>query len=530
MPSTQSEATSSERVVYGLVDSTASKAAPPERTPPRAREEPYFRLPDDATSLRTETTATPVLAPRRRQAPTWMTNHRPMEDNSLVPTLAQHRVLDTATETCVGHAAPQNGQGSLLQEVLYLRCPDFPVMLARIAAAGLPTPADTPIVIPGMPTPYARPYSELPPAAQQHFLTHPVWAMLPKTAENSLRVPERRNSAPHPLSDRPLGTEVDYPLWQGLTLPCYDPVKLKQWAAFNAAGLTPHHVYGYTLCSGKRRNARGVQVHNDRWGVFHPQITRERPTQPHTHRPLCHMWTRNAMCDLGRTCTHQHSVDRLPDAICLQYLKRGHCVRGPACRFIHGIDINDPTGKEMASDALPVRPDTVPDVLTDSPIPPPITDRERSLTQEPVWVPNAVPTVFAHYEKCMTNDLYGTPPTGWWEPTPPPPKQNQLEMAFDKLLQLVSNKRVAPPEVGRWIMDNGLSNLATRLGRATEHYDENLTSLCDDGRPISAEHRPRKRKLDDDYSRIADHLWYTVRDRSEAINRQLDELVRHPEN
>ena len=103
-------------------------------------------------------------------------------------------------------------------------------------------------------------------------------------------------------------------------------------------------------------------------------------------------------------------------------------------------------------------------------------------------------------------------------------------MAFDKLLQLVSNKRVAPPEVGRWIMDNGLSRLATNLGRATVNYDENMTSLCDDGRPISSEHRPRKRKLEDDHARIAHHFWYTVQDRSNAIDRQLDELVRTPNN
>ena len=59
----------SERVVYGRVDSTASKATPPQRTPPPTREEPYYWLPDDATGLRTDMTATPVLAPTRRQTP-----------------------------------------------------------------------------------------------------------------------------------------------------------------------------------------------------------------------------------------------------------------------------------------------------------------------------------------------------------------------------------------------------------------------------------------------------------------------------
>ena len=240
-----------------------------------------------------------------------------------------------------------------------------------------------------------------------------MWAMPPKTAENSLRVPERRDNAPHPLSDRPLGTEVAHPLWHGLTLPRYDPVKCKQWAAFNAAGLTPHRIYGHTLCSGKRRNARSVQVHNDRWGVFHPQITRERDTQPYTHRPLCHMWTRITMRDLGRACTHQHSIERLPDAICQRYLRRGHWVRGPDCRFYTRHRTQRPHGPRNGEGRAPRqarhnarRPHRLP-------IPPPITDRETALTHEPEWVPNAVTTVLARHAKCMTNDLYGTPPTGW---------------------------------------------------------------------------------------------------------------------
>ena len=88
---TRSTGTASELVVYGLVDSAAAKALPPRpKQPAPTKARPYFRVADDATSLRTTTVVSAVLGPTDSDTPLWMEGYKPLPHDKIVPTTAQH--------------------------------------------------------------------------------------------------------------------------------------------------------------------------------------------------------------------------------------------------------------------------------------------------------------------------------------------------------------------------------------------------------------------------------------------------------
>ena len=505
---------------------------------------------DSITEYETALPTAPVIPPMQAVEVPYLPYLGASNPNTMRLTTASHmklRAADSHARTERAHWRPDSNNiaASLEAQVInpgdhmgpatLIRFATWPSILAEYALRGKAHPHDINVVSPHTAEPWSEFHMHLPEQAKWYYNENAIWiALRPEQAREWLTPQQWLPGQPHPLAARPMGatlsrrpTEEDLP---NAEFPSRHRDDLLRWSGLNRGGCPPSGVYGWVLLEDAPHDEDGIRVHAPALGVYHPPFARDRPKQPYEGAELCHNFQRRGICPFGRVCHHMHAPHNVYKALCRTYHKGERC--RPSCERIHGLDINDPQGRDLHT-SLQVKPDTVPEILTTSPWPPRTTFRERANTPRPLWC--AVPCweTYSALQHYMTESLYGAAqPSPNWRPTQLPQEVHDAEHAVDYALTMLAETRVLPPEISLEVFERHILPLVDEIPHYIANYDEHmgqwLEERHDGGHWMAEEHRPSRRVLLDRLREISARLNLRAASELRHIRRHADALRPRP--
>lgn len=481
----------------------------------------------------------PPAAGTPNAAPTysWITTDPAAPANTPMPTAATLGEMQAYNPLFRGRTYPHGGDTANTEHRFYKRERSILHMLDTLGAAGHGSVAD---VVVTLADGYTNELRNLRPLTKHYHQTAPLYFLVPREVEHLVAQtadPDRR--APHPMTTRIRDEcleQANNHRWAHFTgsMTSNDPADLHTWALYNGGRHTPPNVYAWVLMEGPPTDDNGLHFHNPQTnGTYHPRLARDIGVQPKEGRPLCRHFARRGRCHDNNKCDKLH----VPTSgmSCRQYTSGHRCRQmhdHGRCDRIHGSKVSHPTGTETRGDGgrLAITPDTVPDLLTTSAYPPPVTQTELDKAANAFWFPVPSPHTYTRHKDNMDNALYGLPPfpRNWRQPhmdLPVPAVQN----GFHTLLESINNPSNLPTESAAWLLENCLVPMIEALPMAAEEYDPGMTEIDRRGRPSPLEERPTRRgPLREELTHITTFLMQRVEHVRAELERERGNLRERP--
>ena len=480
--------------------------------------------------------------------PAWTRDLPTMNPTQYILTETAHRQLIHNTApvarckvTCVGADTIEDGT--------ILTMPNIHDLIRTLATVNHPNAIMVLVAILEMPSPYTCTLFDLPRAAREHYNYNPITVILPDHWKDKIRdhlgLPSVAEEAEPPRATlrRHGENELKIP-WSNNDDPNYNATDCNLYNTYAKLGYLTDK-WAWVQGVGPAVDPKtGLRIHHaTHKHQFHPPLVRGRGHQPKYRERLCEHFTSAGHCRNGLACADSHTELMLARYRCKNFLRGQTCDhvgrrsgRSKTCDHAHGLDFLDPTGTETSQ--RNVHHDTLPEALTSTPFPPPITDHMKKTMTNPMWIPIPSPALEADNTFQWDDAAYGLPPKipGQYVPPEVPEEIHALQTAIEFIIGITTSNNNMPLEAAEVMLEEAIPRFLWYLEkpRTTNQHSPMLKTYNPSLEELQHGHpaiRPSANDLTTTYNSIAKVCRNRIqRARETLAERRLTDPARQPTN